>query len=166
MKGAPGIAILIAGSALLGCGDGRKPEAEPKHDHKPVSADEVKAKAKAALETTGDYLRQQGEQLRVEAERKLQELKPQLEQMKREGRDLSKEASEKARELRSDLERERERIQSQLERIRDEPGEAWEDLRRKLSAALAEIEDRLRDLALSIGSGSPTPVASPTQTPR
>jgi biopolymer transport protein ExbD len=133
------LAAFFGSAFLLACGDGKESE-KPKVE---VTSQDVKNKAKEAIETAKTYTLQQKEEYQKQMEARLQELD-------REIRELQAGAQSKATALKEEskaqfdqaLEELRNKQQAaadKLDKLKSSSGKAWEDMKSGMDSAMGDL---------------------------
>ncbi|MDD3581370.1 MAG: hypothetical protein PHW74_10150 [Desulfobacca sp.] len=135
----------------VGCGD--KPE--PAQKEPSVTGQDVKEKAKSALDTAAAYLQQQKEQYQKQINDKLQDLDKNTADLKAKLETLTADAKAKFQEQLDNLQQQKQDIQKKLDELQTQGGQAWESAKPELESAMKELNqayDKAReDLAKSKG---------------
>lgn len=112
-----------------------------------VTEEDLKKESREALETARQYTAQQKEAFHRRMQGELDEMERKIEGLKREAERASETARREAEKHIRELERETARAETRLKELEAAGGEAWEELKSGLNAALKDLQrsyDRAR----------------------
>ena len=134
LKGLLAIMLLVPW-ALSGCGEKDQTESKPAA----VSKEDVKKEAKEAYDTTKAYTQEQMQAFREQTEIKLNEYKEEIDQLQANAEKMGGDAKAKADEQLTALHQKREVVAEKLKELSSSSGNAWEQLKTGIDAALEDL---------------------------
>ena len=135
--------ILLAPGVLSGCGEKDQTESKPAT----VSREDVKREAKEAYDTTKAYTQEQMQAFREQTEIKLNEYKEEFNQLQAKAEKMGGEAKAKADEQLTALHQKREVVAEKLKELSSSSGNAWEQLKTGIDAALEDLGNAYKKAA-------------------
>jgi hypothetical protein len=142
LRGLLGIMLLVPG-ALSGCGEKDQAESKPAA----VSGEDVKREAKEAYDTTKAYTQEQMQAFREQTEIKLNEYKEEFDQLQAKAEKMGGDAKVKADEQLTALHQKREFAAEKLKELSSSSGNAWEQLKSGIDAALEDLGNAYKKAA-------------------
>jgi len=135
VRGLLAIMLLLALGAFPGCGEKEQPESKPAS----VSKEDVKKEAKEAYDATKAYTQEQMQAFREQTEIKLNEYKEGFDQLQAKAEKMGGDAKAKADEQLTALNQKREVLAEKLKELSSSSGNAWEQLKTGIDAALEDL---------------------------
>jgi predicted small lipoprotein YifL len=142
LKGLLAIMLLVPG-ALSGCGEKDQTESKPAA----VSKEDVKKEAKEAYDTTKAYTQEQMQAFREQTEIKLNEYKDEIDKLQAKAEKMGGDAKAKADEQLTALNQKREVVAEKLKELSSSSGNAWEQLKIGIDAALEDLGNAYKKAA-------------------
>ncbi len=135
--------MLLAPGVLSGCGEKDQTESKPAT----VSREDVKREAKEAYDTTKAYTQEQMQAFREQTEIKLNEYKEEFNQLQAKAEKMGGDAKAKADEQLTALHQKREVVAEKLKELSSSSGNAWEQLKTGIDAALEDLGNAYKKAA-------------------
>lgn len=137
------IIILLALVSVQGCGEKEKPQSKSAT----ISKENVKKEVKEAYEATKAYTREQVQAFRQETETKLDEYKKDIDQLQAKAETLEGDAKAKAEQQLTALRQKRDEVSEKLKNLSSSGGNAWEEIKSGIDAAMQELGDAYQKAA-------------------
>ena len=135
--------MLLAPGVLSGCGEKDQTESKPAT----VSREDVKREAKEAYDTTKAYTQEQMQAFREQTEIKLNEYKEEIDKLQAKAEKMGGDAKAKADEQLTALDQKREVLAEKLKELSSSSGNAWEQLKKGIDAALEDLGNAYKKAA-------------------
>ena len=142
LKGLLAIMLLVPG-VLPGCGEKDQTQSKPAA----VSKEDVKKEAKEAYDTTKAYTQEQMQAFREQTEIKLNEYKEEIAKLQAKAEKMGGDAKAKADEQLTALDQKREVLAEKLKELSSSSGNAWEQLKTGIDAALEDLGNAYKKAA-------------------
>ena len=138
------LAIMVLVSAVLpGCGEKDQTQSKPAA----VSKEDVKKEVKEAYNTTKAYTQEQMQAFREQTEIKLNEYKEEIAKLQAKAEKMGGDAKAKADEELTALDQKREVLAEKLKELSSSSGNAWEQLKTGIDAALEDLGNAYKKAA-------------------
>ena len=137
------IIILLALVAVQGCGEKEKPQSKAAT----MSKEDVKKEVKEAYEATKAYTQEQMQAFRQETETKLDEYKKDIDQLQAKAETLEGDAKAKVEQQLTALRQKRDEVSEKLKNLSSSGGNAWEEIKSGINAAMQELGDAYQKAA-------------------
>jgi archaellum component FlaC len=128
---------------LSGCGEKDQPQSKPAA----VSGEDVKKEAKEAYNTAKAYTKEQMQAFREQTEIKLNEYKEEFDQLQAKAEKMGGDAKTKADEQLTALNQKTEVLAEKLKELSSSSGNAWEQLKSGIDAALEDLGNAYKKAA-------------------
>jgi len=142
LRGLLGIMLLVPG-VLSGCGEKDETQSKPAT----VSKEDVKKEVKEAYDTTKAYTQEQMQAFREQTEIKLNEYKEEIDKLQAKAEKMGGDAKAKADEQLTALDQKREVLAEKLKELSSSSGNAWEQLKTGIDAALEDLGNAYKKAA-------------------
>ena len=143
VRGLLAIMLLLALGVLAGCGENEQTQSKPAT----VSKEDVKKEAKEAYDTTKAYTQEQMQAFREQTEIKLNEYKEEIDKLQAKAEKMGGDAKAKADEQLTALHQKREVVAEKLKELSSSSGNAWEQLKTGIDAALEDLGNAYKKAA-------------------
>ena len=143
LRGLLGIMLLVPG-VLSGCGEKEQTQSKPAA----VSREDVKKEVKEAYNTTKAYTQEQMQAFREQTEIKLDEYKEEIAKLQAKAEKMGGDAKAKADEQLTALDQKREVLAEKLKELSSSSGNAWEQLKKGIDAALEDLGNAYKKAAV------------------
>jgi len=137
------IMLLLTLGALPGCGEKDQTKDKPAT----VSKEDVKKEAKEAYDTTKAYTQEQMQAFREQMETKLTEYKKGIDDLQAKAEGLGDDAKAKAEQQLTALRQKRDEVSEKLKDLRSSSGNAWEQLKSGIDAAMEDLGNAYKKAA-------------------
>ena len=135
VKGLLAIMMLLALGALPGCGEKEQTQSKSAA----VSKEYVKKEAKEAYDATKAYTQEKMEAFRKQTETRLAEYEKEIDQLQAKAEKLGEDGKAKAQQQLTALRQKRDEVSEKLKELSSSGGNAWEQLKTGIDAALEDL---------------------------
>jgi len=137
------IMLLLALGAFPGCGEKDQAQSKPAT----VSKEDVKKEAKEAYNATKAFTQEQMQAFGKQIETKLNEYGEKIDQLQAKAEKLGGDAKTKAEQQLTALRQKRDEASEKLKRLGSSSGDAWEQLKSGIDAAMEDLGNAYKKAA-------------------
>lgn len=149
MRGLMVIVLLLAMGFLSSCGENEKTQSKPAA----VSKEDVGQKAMETYDATKAYTIEQMQAFRVQAETRLGEYKKEIEGLQANAEKLEGDAKAEAELQLTALRQKRDAVAEKLKDLSSSSGNAWEELKSGIDAAMEDLGNACKQAVAEFGDG-------------
>jgi len=143
VRGLLAIMLLLALGAFPGCGEKDQAQSKPAT----VSKEDVKKEAKEAYNATKAFTQEQMQAFGKQIETKLNEYGEKIDQLQAKAEKLGGDAKTKAEQQLTALRQKRDEASEKLKRLGSSSGDAWEQLKSGIDAAMEDLGNAYKKAA-------------------
>jgi len=143
VRGLLAIVLLLALGAFPGCGEKEQTQSKTPT----VSKEDVKKEAKEAYDATKAFTQEQMQDFLEQTETRLAEYKKEIDQLQAKAEKLEGDVKAKAEQQLTALRQKRDEVSEKLKDLSSSSGNAWEQLRSGIDAAMEDLGNAYKKAA-------------------